>query len=95
MAEIEIRRDSPATPWTYELLDRRQREVAARARAGGEGALLLSEVAPVITMGRRTPIADLIVGEAKLLERGISVYRTDRGGARDLSRNGSMGRVRR
>lgn len=76
----EIRRHSASSPWTYELLDRRQREVAAQIRAGGEGALLLSEVAPVITIGRRTSPGDLLLPDAALAKLGISTHRTDRGG---------------
>ncbi len=77
---LERRRHVPGSPWTYAALDARQREVAERVRAGGEGALLLSEVAPVITLGRRTPASDLLLSEAALSARGISVLRTDRGG---------------
>ncbi len=78
--EIEVRRTEPGRPWTYSLLDTRQRQVAERARAGGPGALLLSEVDPVITLGRRTPQADLLVPAHELEARGIGVHRTDRGG---------------
>lgn len=84
---IEIRRHSAASPWTYADLDRRQREIAAALarRGAGEaplppGALLLSEVAPVITIGRRTPAGDLTQPEAALASRGISALRVDRGG---------------
>jgi lipoyl(octanoyl) transferase len=79
-SSTEIRRHTPGEPWTYALLDRRQREVAERVRAGGEGALLLSEVAPVITMGRRTAATDLLFPEAFFTARGIELVRTDRGG---------------
>jgi lipoate-protein ligase B len=67
-------------PWTYAELDRRQREIAARVREGGEGALLLSEVAPVITMGRRAGDGELRADREWLAARGISVYPTKRGG---------------
>ncbi len=77
---VEIRRHRPATPWTYELLDQRQREVAARVREGGAGALLLNEVAPVITMGRRTPMDDIQVAPELLASMGVGLHRTDRGG---------------
>jgi lipoate-protein ligase B len=78
---VERRRHARPEPdaWTYEMLDRRQREIAhAIANGGGEGRLLLSEVAPVVTLGRRTPDEDI---SRELLEaRGIPVYPTDRGG---------------
>jgi lipoyl(octanoyl) transferase len=79
-SSTEIRRDTPEAPWTYALLDRRQREIAERVRGGGEGALLLSEVAPVITMGRRTAASDLLFPASFYESRGIEIYATDRGG---------------
>jgi lipoate-protein ligase B len=77
---VEIKRHSVERPWTYALLDRRQREIAARARLGEKGALLLSEVSPVVTKGRRTPGSDLILAPEILKARGIEVLETDRGG---------------
>lgn len=77
---IEIRRHQPRSPWTYESLDQRQREIAARVEAGGKGALLLSELSPTITYGRRTPPEDLLFSEEYLKTRGIDLYPTDRGG---------------
>ena len=44
------------------------------------GALLLSEVAPVITLGRRASRTELLLPEGILHERGIEVLQTDRGG---------------
>ena len=76
----EVRRHTASAPWSYEQLDLRQREVADRVRAGGEGALLLSEVAPVITVGRRTPDSDIQVPAEVLSKMGIALHRTDRGG---------------
>jgi lipoate-protein ligase B len=81
LPEREIRRhQGPDAPWTYEMLDRRQREIAARVRDGGPGAILLSEVAPVITIGRRTQGSDLLKSEEQLRAHGIETYRVDRGG---------------
>ncbi len=77
---IEIRRNSQDQPWSYAELDARQRIVADECRAGGAGALLLSEVAPVITVGKRTCDSDFLLSESALSSRGISVYPTDRGG---------------
>lgn len=77
---LEVRRHTPQTPWTYAQLDRRQREIAERVRQGGEGALLLSEVAPVITMGRRTETSAFIQSPEQLDARGIKRLPVDRGG---------------
>lgn len=56
------------------MLDVRQREILARVNAGGEGAILISEVAPVITLGRR--------GHSDTLDPALSpeILPTDRGG---------------
>ena len=80
LGTVEIRRHLEHDPWTYELLDQRQRQVAIRVREGGAGALLLSEVAPVITVGRRTPEADIQTTPEFLQSLGMSLHRTDRGG---------------
>jgi lipoate-protein ligase B len=77
---VEIRRHKDDAPWTYAMLDERQREVALRVAQGGMGALLLSEVAPVITFGRRAGEADLLVSSEGLARIGISTYTADRGG---------------
>ncbi len=80
--QVEVRRHTRAAPWTYAGLDQRQREVADRVRRDSDapGALLLSEVAPVITLGRRTVPADLLMDEAAYRERGIELLAVDRGG---------------
>lgn len=80
--QVEVRRHSRAEPWTYAGLNSRQREVADRVRrdADAPGALLLSEVAPVITLGRRTVPGDLLMDEAAYRERGIELLPVDRGG---------------
>jgi hypothetical protein len=78
--ELEIRRHlkiSPQNPdasaWTYPKLDERQRQIAERVRSGGHGALLLSELAPVITVGRRTATSDLLMSESALSSLGSGV----------------------
>ena len=77
----EVRRHRAAQPFTYADLDRRQREIAARARSGeGTGCLLLSEVSPVITRGKRTEPGDVFASRDLLERRGIAVLETDRGG---------------
>jgi lipoate-protein ligase B len=80
MLAVEVRRHTAAQPWTYAMLDQRQREVAAQVRAGGPGAILLSEVAPVITLGRRAAVEELLLSRARLAELGVEVLPTDRGG---------------
>jgi len=80
LSVVEIRRHLKPDPWTYEMLDQRQREVAERVRGGGAGVLLLSEVAPVITVGRRTPESDIHTTPALLRQLGMNLHRTDRGG---------------
>ena len=77
---VEVRRDRAGQPWNYKLLDQRQREIALRAREGGGGGLLLSEVSPVITLGRRTPGGDLREQPEFFSRNGIAVHSTDRGG---------------
>ena len=80
MVVAEIRRTLPGAPWTYEAKDRRQREVARSVRAGGLGAILLSEVEPVITLGRRADETELRLSKANLAIAGIETFATDRGG---------------
>ena len=77
---IEIRRNCGDSQWGYPELDQRQRQIATEIQEGAPGALLLSEVAPVITLGRRTPQTDLLFDIKKFKEQGITVYETDRGG---------------
>ena len=80
MLEVEVRRHSPTHPWTYPLLDLRQREILERIQSGGPGAILISEVAPVITLGRRTSPSDLLLDPQALNALGIQTYPVDRGG---------------
>jgi lipoate-protein ligase B len=78
--EIEVRRHSKESPWTYTMLDARQREIAKRVLDGGPGALLLSELSPVITVGRRAAPTDLLLPREMLARAGVEVVPTDRGG---------------
>ncbi len=75
---IEFRRHQRNKPWTYANLDLRQRQLAEQVSAGEPGWLILSELAPVITLGRRTPPSDL--GSIDYTKLGIEIHRTDRGG---------------
>ncbi|MFZ9596520.1 MAG: lipoyl protein ligase domain-containing protein [Bdellovibrionia bacterium] len=79
----EIHRHTPETPWRFQELDQRQREIAEALRAHKRsGVLLLSELAPVITFGRRTPQEDLFLSSPLGATDPSSIPRvaTDRGG---------------
>lgn len=73
LGAVEIRRDQLNGHWTYSALDFRQNEIASRVRKGYPGVLLLSEVAPVITLGKNSASRNFGVSD-------IEVYPTDRGG---------------
>lgn len=79
----QIRRHSAEGPWTYGLLDRAQRELQTRLIAEPEttrGCVFISELAPVITLGRRECSQDLLLPEETLRAQGVELYPTDRGG---------------
>ena len=81
MPILEIHRHSSATPWTYSDLDRRQREVALKIREeDAPGVLILSELAPVITLGRRARAETLKLTPAEFEQKGIEILAADRGG---------------
>lgn len=61
-------------------MDAIQRQIAKRVHEGGPGTLLISELAPVITTGRRTPSTDFLMSQEDLTAQGIELYPTDRGG---------------
>lgn len=78
---VEIHRHTPHSPWTYSDLDQRQRNLASQIRQGtSSGVLLVSELAPVITRGRRTPTSDLLFPPEYYHQQGIQTLTTDRGG---------------
>lgn len=77
---VERRRHTPESPWTYRDLDQRQRQIAAEVRSGGRGVLLLSELAPVITVGKRSPTSDILLTPEGLKSHGIELMSVDRGG---------------
>lgn len=45
-----------------------------------EGVLLILEHNPVLTLGIRTDINNLLVSEVELINKGVEIYRSDRGG---------------
>jgi lipoyl(octanoyl) transferase len=73
MPRFEVRRHTSQNPWTYRDLDQRQRVIAEQVLLGSEGTFLLSEVAPVVTVGRRTPDADFRSVQTE-------IFKVDRGG---------------
>lgn len=74
-----MRRHTDAHPWRYADLDFFQREKAERVREGSTGSLILSELAPVITCGRRTAETD-VPRDFPFAKWGIEIVRTERGG---------------
>ncbi len=78
---IERRRHAEGCAWTYSALDAYQRALAENVSQGKFGALLLSEVAPVITLGKRADArAELTLPVENLRALGIEIFPTDRGG---------------
>ncbi len=72
--EIITRKTSASAPFTYADLDALQKEIAERVLSQDKpGALLLAEVSPVITLGKRG------VG-GPILESATPQYETQRGG---------------
>ncbi|HKQ61386.1 MAG TPA: lipoyl(octanoyl) transferase LipB [Candidatus Polarisedimenticolaceae bacterium] len=61
-------------------LARQEALVAARARDAGSDTLLLLEHAPVITLGRSSDPAHVLLPAAELARRGIERFETGRGG---------------
>ena len=57
-----------------------QKEAEARAKAGGPETLFLLEHTDVITVGRNAGLGELLVSEGFLLQRGVALRVTDRGG---------------
>jgi lipoyl(octanoyl) transferase len=57
-----------------------QKEAEARVKAGGPETLFLLEHADVITVGRNAGLGELLVSEDFLLQRGVQLRITDRGG---------------
>lgn len=83
LPELHLRRHRPDSPWTYARLLEAQDAVRARlvADAASPGACFLSELAPVITLGRRAGFEREIWAQpGELAARGIEVLSTGRGG---------------
>ena len=57
-----------------------QKEAEARVKAGGRETLILLEHTDVITAGRNSDLGELLVSEDLLLQRGVQLRITDRGG---------------
>jgi lipoyl(octanoyl) transferase len=79
--EILIKRHTAKDPWTYEALDYFQRNKARLIKENNSpGVILLSELKPVITLGRRRKVADLSLKGDEYDSQGIDLFETDRGG---------------
>ena len=78
--KVVVKRHDPSSPWSYADLDRYQSQLADRVAQGQEGEIILSEVAPVITLGKRATRQDILISDEQLASRGIDVYQSDRGG---------------
>ena len=63
-----------------EALELQQHCVELRRAGAAPDTLLLLEHPPVVTLGRRARIENLLVGEEGLRERGIELHRVSRGG---------------
>lgn len=77
---IETHRHSEKDPWTYQRLDLLQGEIRDGVLEGKPGRILFSEVAPVITLGRRRTEEDLLADPEEYAKRGIQLMDVSRGG---------------
>ncbi len=78
---IEIFRHQKERPWSYAKLDLYQREIARQIlEEGRDGVALLSEVAPVVSLGKRSVSEDLIYPREDYVKRGMAFFESDRGG---------------
>ncbi len=76
--EVQVRKHSRNQPWDYPQLDSLQRTIAA---SQGPGILLLNELSPVITLGKRANRGvEVPWPNERLAEMGIQLVTTDRGG---------------
>jgi lipoate-protein ligase B len=64
-----------------DALDLQRRVVRAKIRSRGPDVLLLLEHPPTVTLGTRGSLSDLRVSEHELTDRGVSLFRVERGGA--------------
>ncbi len=81
-ADVEIHRHSSTYAWTFGRLLEREAEIAQEVLdAKRQGALLFSELAPVVTLGRRVlNESELTESRESLRSRGVSVMQAPRGG---------------
>jgi len=73
-----VRRHQRSSSWTYPLLDELQSQIYDEIQEGHRGALLVSELAPVITLGRRQKGLEDHFG--RVSDGAVPVWGTDRGG---------------
>ncbi len=77
---VVTHRHSESKPWTYEDLNALQHDVKKEVRSGQPGKIIFSEVAPVITLGKRNTSEDLLLTPDEYKRRGISILEVSRGG---------------
>jgi len=76
-----IFRTTANKPFTYKDLDLFQQKIAESIRTeGAEGALILSEVSPVITAGRRAQKDHFLFPPEYYAAHGVDIVPVDRGG---------------
>lgn len=80
MRPIEIVSLLPEGRVSWDAAFALQKEAEARVKAGGRETLILLEHDDVITAGRNADLGELLVSEDLLLQRGVQLRITDRGG---------------
>lgn len=77
----EIFRHTQNNPWNYTLLNSYQKKLGQKILHNhSPGTLLLSELSPIITLGKRANSQELTLPESVLQAHGIEILQTDRGG---------------
>jgi lipoyl(octanoyl) transferase len=77
---LDIRSLLPEGRVSWDAAFALQKEAEARVKAGGRETLFLLEHTDVITAGRNADLGELLVSEDLLLQRGVQLRLTDRGG---------------
>ena len=77
---LDIRSLLPEGRVSWDAAFALQKEAEARVKAGGRETLFLLEHTDVITAGRNAALGELLVSEDLLLQRGVQLRITNRGG---------------
>jgi pyruvate dehydrogenase E2 component (dihydrolipoamide acetyltransferase) len=80
MPRLEVVTLLPEGPISWDAAFALQTKAAERVKAGGDESLFLLEHEDVITVGRNAGLGELLVSEDFLLQRGVQLRVTDRGG---------------